>query len=555
MANSLLTGISGLRSHQKMLEVVGNNLANLNTTSFKSSRVLFSDMMYEVQRGSSSGSSGSTGSVNPIEVGTGSRVSQTDLNLQQGNFESTGRSLDLGVDGAGYFVAKSGNDTYFTRDGAFSLDAHGYLTDTSTGNLIQRYGNAGEPDGVNPAFQTPNDNRIYIPIGASLPGKITQSVELTGNLSSTATGLVAQRLITSHALQTGGIAASLSTALNDLDNNTTDYNTGDKLIIKGSKSNGSAPDSTELVLDPLTTVGDLIAELNTAFPDATVSLDSSGNIVATANTAGPSSLNILIEDGLSNVGNSDFQKTAMVLTNKGKIPDTYSRTTQVYDANGAAHSIGLEFTKQIDGTWNMQASISPTDGTLLDSEVTGIRFQVDGSFDRVTGTGLGDAGITLELYGQAAPQTVNLTFGTPGTMDGLTQLGIQSRIQPDVDGFPPGTLSDVQVDSTGTIKGLISNGQQLVLGQLAIAAFRNPDGLMSVGNNSYQASLASGEPELGEAESGARGAIRSGQLEGSNVDLAVEFTRLIIAQRGFSANARTITVTDQVLQELTNLIR
>lgn len=553
MANSLLTGISGLRSHQKMLEVVGNNLANLNTTSFKSSRVLFSDMMYEVQRGSSSGSSGLTGSVNPIQVGTGSRVSQTDLNLQQGNFEPTGRPLDLGIDGGGYFVAKSASDTYFTRAGAFSLDAHGYLTDTSTGNLIQRFGNTGEPDGVNPAFQTPNDNRIYIPIGASLPGKITQSVAINGNLSSTATGLVAQRLVTTTALKTGGIEASLSTKLNDLDNNTADYIIGDKLIISGSKSDGSFPDSTELVLDPLTTVGDLIAKLNTAFPDATVSLDSSGKIIATANAAGPSSLSISIEDGQNNVGNSDFQKTAMVLTNKGKIPDTYSRTAQVYDANGAAHSIGLEFTKQIDGTWNMKASISPTDGTLIDSEVNGIKFQTDGGFDRVTGTG--DASITFELYGQPAAQTVTFSFGTPGTMDGLTQLGTQSSVQADVDGFSPGTLSDVQVDSTGTIMGLVSNGQQLVLAQLAIASFRNPDGLMSVGNNSYQASLASGEPEVGEAASGDRGAVRSQQLEGSNVDLAVEFTRLIIAQRGFSANARTITVTDQVLQELTNLIR
>ena len=99
MANSLLTGISGLRGHQKMLEVVGNNLANLNTTAYKSSRVLFSDLMYEVQRGTSSSSSGLLGSVNSVQIGTGSRLSQVDLNFAQGNLESTGNDLDMAMDG------------------------------------------------------------------------------------------------------------------------------------------------------------------------------------------------------------------------------------------------------------------------------------------------------------------------------------------------------------------------------------------------------------------------------------------------------------------------
>ena len=101
MANSLLTGISGLRGHQKMLEVVGNNLANLNTTSFKSSRVLFSDLMYEVQRGASTSSTGLLGSVNALQVGTGSRVSQVDMDFRQGNLEASDKPMDLAIDGSG----------------------------------------------------------------------------------------------------------------------------------------------------------------------------------------------------------------------------------------------------------------------------------------------------------------------------------------------------------------------------------------------------------------------------------------------------------------------
>lgn len=121
MANSLLTGISGLRGRQKMLEVVGNNLANLNTTAFKSSRVLFSDLMYEVQRnrGASSSSSGLLGSVNAIQIGTGSEVSQVDMNFQQGNLEQSGKPTDLAIDGSGFFVTKAGDNTFYTRSRHF----------------------------------------------------------------------------------------------------------------------------------------------------------------------------------------------------------------------------------------------------------------------------------------------------------------------------------------------------------------------------------------------------------------------------------------------------
>jgi flagellar hook protein FlgE len=150
---------------------------------------------------------------------------------------------------------------------------------------------------------------------------------------------------------------------------------------------------------------------------------------------------------------------------------------------------------------------------------------------------------------------MDLYFGEPGTISGLGQLGTASALEVSQDGFAPGELSDVHIDADGSVFGLASNGLQIKMGQLAIASFRNNDGLISTGGNYFQSSLASGDPEIGTALTGSRGALRSGQLEGSNVDLALEFTRLIIAQRGFSANARTITVTDRVLEELTNIIR
>ncbi len=556
MANSLLTGISGLRGHQKMLEVVGNNLANLNTTSFKASRVLFSDLMYEVQRGASSTSTGLLGSVNAVQIGTGSRVSQVALDFQQGNLESTGKPLDLAVDGTGFFVAKSGANTYFTRSGAFSLDEHGYLTDPATGNLVQRFGTVGDPDGINPSFQTPGDDRIYIPKGAAIAGKASQTLKLAGNLSSTAKGPVVQKLTTATAFLAGGLPATLSTTLNQLDSTTPPYVNTDKIEIGGQKSNGSAPNLSQLTLDPSTaTLGDLIAELNTAYSGATVTLGADGKIVAQDDIAGPSMLNIVINDNQNNVGWGGFDTHKFVKNDLGKAGDRVNRTIELYDASGAARSVGMAFTKQADGTWAMKVTLAPGDGVVIDDEVHGIAFLDDGTFAQAGSSGLGDTNMAFHFEGQISSQSLEVSFGSPGTIDGMSQLGTPSSLAYNQDGFAPGELTDVHIDTDGTVFGLASNGLQIPMAQLAVASFRNENGLLSVGNNNYLASLSSGDPEIGSSLSGSRGAIRSGQLEGSNVDLALEFTRLIVAQRGFSANARTITVTDRVLEELTNIIR
>ncbi len=556
MANSLLTGISGLRGHQKMLEVVGNNLANLNTTAFKSSRVLFSDLMYEVQRGASSSSNNLLGSVNAVQIGTGSRLSQVDMNFQQGNLEASGKPTDLAVDGSGFFVTKAGNNTFFTRSGAFSLDENGYLADPSTGNIVQRFGTLGDPDGINPTFQTPGNTGIYIPLGASLAGKPTQQISMSGNLSSSSKGPVAQSLGTTTPFLASGLPITNATKLVDLDNNTPKYVLNDRIVISGKKSDGSDPDLTELVVDPLTTtVGDLLTALNTAFPGATVTLDANGNINASDNFPGTSSLNVVISDHAANTGRTDYELHKLIKQVVGKDGDKVSQGIELYDAAGGAHSIGLEFTKQTDGSWNMKATMSAADGNVIDGEVNGINFLDNGTFAQVTGTGIGDINIEFSFAGQQTPQVVDLSFGVPGTINGLAQLGTNSALEVSQDGFSPGKLSDVHIDTDGTVFGLTSNGLQIALGQLAIATFRNVNGLLSTGGNYYQASLSSGNPEVGTALTGGRGALRSGQLEGSNVDLALEFTRLIIAQRGFSANARTVTVTDRVLEELTNIIR
>ncbi|MDA1229460.1 MAG: flagellar hook-basal body complex protein, partial [Planctomycetota bacterium] len=428
MANSLLTGISGLRGHQKMLEVVGNNLANLNTTSFKSSRVLFSDLMYEVQRGASSSSSGLLGSVNAVQIGTGSRVSQVDRDFQQGNLEASGKATDLAVDGSGFFVTKSGDNTYFTRAGAFSLDENGYLADPATGNIVQRFGTVGNPDGVNPSFQTPGNAGVYIPLGASIAGKATQNLSLVGNLSSFARGPVAQSLGTVSPFLAGGSPITLSTRLIDMDNNSPKYVDGDTVEISGLKADGTDPDLAQFTITDASTatVGDLIDALSSAFPGVTIQIGADGNITAKDNTPGPSKLSIVLADSPANTGRTDYELHKLIQKSTGKDGDKVTQTVEVYDLSGAPHSVSLEFAKQSDGSWNMLAAMATADGTLQDAEVTGITFLDNGTFAQVTGTGIGDPNITFNFTGQQSPQTIDLSFGIPGTISGLAQLGANS---------------------------------------------------------------------------------------------------------------------------------
>ncbi|HZZ78220.1 MAG TPA: flagellar hook-basal body complex protein, partial [Gemmataceae bacterium] len=152
MSNSLFTGVTGLRINQEMLDVVGNNLANSNTTGFESQRVEFSDLVYQTISQATAGSSSSVGGTNPVQIGLGAKVSTISTDLSQGSLESTGRDLDFALEGNGYFVASDGTQDFYTRAGSFGVDSDNYLVDPSTGYRIQRFGTIGEGNATDPAF-------------------------------------------------------------------------------------------------------------------------------------------------------------------------------------------------------------------------------------------------------------------------------------------------------------------------------------------------------------------------------------------------------------------
>ena len=180
---ALYSGLSALSAHSSMLDVVGNNIANENTTAFKAQRVTFEDLVYQTLS-AGSGPSGTLGGTNPIQVGFGVRIGAIDSLFQQGPVIPTGRALDASIEGGGLFVVSTGTQTLYTRAGTFSIDAAGYLVLGSSGYRVQRFGSVGDPSPTTPGFQTPGVFDIRIPYGATLPGVPTQNVNLAGNFSS-----------------------------------------------------------------------------------------------------------------------------------------------------------------------------------------------------------------------------------------------------------------------------------------------------------------------------------------------------------------------------------
>jgi len=543
MANSLLTGVTGLRVHQQMLDVVGNNQANTNTTGFKSQRVRFADLFYQ-----------SAGvNVNPMQIGLGARLSGIDTIFQQGTLEATGNDLDMAIAGKGFFVFNGPAEVY-SRAGAFGIDQDNHLIDLGTGYTVQRFGTVGET-GTTEAFQTVGDNRITIPVGTVLPGAITSSVTLQGNLSATAAGPLAEVLTSAQPFLSGSTPATSTTLLNALQDNTAGYVSGDQIQIQGTDADGTAVNTT-LAVDGTTTLGDLLTAINGAFTQSTASLDAAGNLVVTANTTGPAALGLSLSDAGTNTGGTNFSGHSLFATTDGQDGATVNSGIQIFDSQGTPHNLTLRFTKQGPNVWDLTASIPASDGTTIDGSVQGITFADDGSFLGVNGVGAGDPSVSFQFTGIATPQVLSFSFGTAGGFTGLTQFGSPSfAAATHQDGFAPGALTRLSVGDDGIMSGVFSNGRILPIAQLAIATFSNPEGLNRDGDNLFSLTSNSGSPVIGGGGSGDRGSVKQGTLESSNVDVALEFTRLIIAQRGFSVNARTVTVASEVLQELSNIIR
>ena len=655
MQNALLSALSGLRINQQYLDVIGNNLANTSTPGYKGSRVMFADMISQTLR-PASGPTGAMGGRNPSEIGSGAQITSIDKSFVQGSLLNTGRNLDLGIQGEGFFMVSDGNEDFYTRVGTFGMDANEYLIDLRSGHRVQSA--LGQDIQIQLNTVIPAQETQSIQFQGNLPGivngplsEVMQSdaafedhqaasltadaagpyalsagdtlyIEVDGNaavpytftaadiavngaataaevaaainanisgvtavdnggtlgLSSSSTGATSTLYVTMDPLNTAGATlfatnqgttiqgseatAVGSTNLNDLSGNNTDYVAGDRISITGTLANGAAVSGEFMFGDPAvnpayhgTDLQSMVARINQIMQStdpvngATATLESDGTIRISANSTGDSNFSMMIQDSSTATGQTNWANNFFGITVQGTDADMASVVTSVYDSQGQQHSLTLDFERQADGTWNLTPSIPATEGTILSAPITGIQFDSNGTLQVVPTTD-----IDIQWASVPGTQTVNLNLGTAGQTDGITQFGLAESVIGLSDGYTAGSLANIAVRGDGVVEGFYTNGQIQNLDQLGLALFMNPAGLNSAGGSLFTASSNSGPAMIMAPQAASAGTVMAGTLEGSNVDIAEEFVRLIEAQRSFQANARMVTTTDEVLAELVNLV-
>ncbi|MCX5634588.1 MAG: flagellar hook-basal body complex protein [Planctomycetota bacterium] len=554
MSFALSAGVSGLQAHQKMLDVAGNNLANVNTTAFKASRITFSELLSETIKNASQPTA-NTGGTNPLQMGSGVAVSGITPNMTQGNIVSTGNPLDLAIEGDGYFVMSDGQQNYYTRAGAFAIDANSNLVDPATGYFAQRIGSVGESDG----FQIPGNSNIHVPYDVSMPANATSEINVSGNLSADAAlSTVQGQMLTADIGYTydDGTAAELTTVIGDIDQFTGTLNDG-TITIGGYNKDGTAFSGAGLTyaIDDTTTLGDLVDHLNNNVLNGSTASLVNGKIRITDNTSGYSKSDLTLD--YAGDGTMTMPGYFEMTTVGGEEVKNVNIT--VYDSQGGAHGLSAAFVRtDTANTWDMVLTSVTGDIneiTMANRRINGITFNSnDGSYAGLNGLATPEFEITFS-HDTANPQAVALNFGTVGKLDGVTQFaGDSTAVARSQDGYEAGRLSSVSIDNEGMVIGAFSNGIKKDIAALQMGLFQNTSGLESVGNGYFIPSANSGDAVATHANSGGAGRIHGGALEKSNADVATEFVNMIQAQNGFQANARTIKVANDILQELTRLI-
>ena len=674
MIRSMFSAVSGLKGHQTRMDVVGNNIANVNTTGFKASRVTFADMISQNLSGASS-PTGTIGGVNPKQIGLGMSVASTDLLYTNGSVQQTGKNTDVAISrGDGLFVVSRGEQKYYTRNGAFSFDAEGNLVLPSTGLYVQGY------MGTNGRIDVAGDNttKIQIPAGKSMEATTTATANYTKNLNATTPGYEVANVLVRYAdgtsatvstysatekgrytlhmstgekiklnqttptLQTvrsaptGTLYTSKMTGVTSTGTGTVDltlatdpgdpsspvsvvglpttyspasgtFQVGDRYTLTGTitaavtnspgpgltrltLANASPAGVTQVVVPNPTTFTYAINDVYTgslkinkieAKTGAIVSTADGNSIKAAANVTPAfddthtdfECLNTYVsgtiqatERSTEYQHNNKFVKDIILNTRSGTAlsglvaaryasGDTFypsvTTTVTVYDSLGAKHSVPVVFTKQENNKWKLTLGtgsdafeITDPDGTktAVGLTKTDLKFDTSGAYIS------GSASLKLSYSNGAAPQQVSLNLAA------ITQYSGTTTIAADSDGNAAGTLSRVDIDSTGVITGTYTNGVRQKEAQIAMAQFNNPSGLTKMGGNLYQESNNSGTRTIsGASDIGTE--LTTSALEMSNVDLADQFSDMIITQRGFQSNSKMITVSDEMLETLINMKR
>ncbi len=552
LLNSLFAGVSGLRNHQSMMDVIGNNIANVNTIGFKGSRVTFSDTFNQFVKAGTNPEENKGGS-NSFQVGMGMKINSIDRNWNQGTFERTGITTDLALQGPGMFMLKSNGQTYYSRAGAFIFDADGKLVNPQNGAIVQ--GKVANGLGEIPPGNSVQD--IIIDKNLRLPAVATENVSWGGNLESSS-----PTKRTDIVEVNGNVKLDDNTAHNnEYSEDFTIYGVdGQKYTLTIDYNNTAAAGGSDAdyTLNYSISGGSLAAPVTGSQALGFDAVTGKCNTAALAITGDSGNLDFSLD--LNSLRGTTSPTSVSAKIDKGEEPATITGTVTVYDSLGDAHAITMKYTHLDKNEWKWEI-MDPSTGTIASAspnEPYGtIKFKTDGTIETIkqgTNTVSTLPAITFVPGNGADTQTISLDFGS-GTA-GITQTSLGSQVSAlSQDGSASATLSKLNIDKYGNVVGIFSNGKSRSLAQIMVATFKNLNGLVSEGDNMFSVAANAGDPRIAEPGDSSVTTIQSQALEVSNVDLSEEFTKMIVSQRGFQANARVITTADNLLQEITNLIR
>lgn len=568
MMRSLYSGVAGLKTHQIRMDVIGNNIANVNTTAYKSSSMTFSELMSQTtQKASGANATTGVGGTNAKQIGLGVKAGAINTAITtQGSAQSTGNPFDIMITGDNFFVVNNGSENFFTRDGSFYVDGAGNLAMTSTGYNVMGWG-VDKTTG-NIKQDTVTALRIMSSANMTYPPEATTKANISGILDQN------DKDVTS--------ANGKTVNLNFFDARGYSYTA--KFTFKQSGGDKTNEYSMELnkILDSTGAEIDISKlkfgnrsqqKMETKVTLNTDAYKWDGKVLKT-------------KDGTTEVANlaDIFNQDGSLITPQDdaaaqKQQKALDAIAKAYGYEGSTDEfLNLYITSAADPKQqltiqdllgNMMAGkttdVLPADGSAITMEGryfegTTVVFNKDtGKLESVGGstTNLNVNAAFSALGGNFSDVTIDLSECTNYDKKGTSTIGATSG---DLDGLGTGRrLGDmigVSIQKDGMIYASYDNGMTKLLGQIATAAFANASGLEKEGDNLYSATLNSGEFDgIGVDITAGGGYMSTGHLEMSNVDLSSEFTEMITTQRGFQANSRIITVSDTLLEELTNLKR
>ena len=550
MMRAMYSGVSGLKTHQTKMDVIGNNIANVNTVGFKSSSVTFSEIMYQNLSGASGPNAlTGTGGVNAKQIGLGVTTGSTSVNITgPGASQTTGRAFDIKLNdtnsATSFFIVSNGSGTQFTRAGSFYVDGAGNLCMTSTGYNVMGW--QVDPTTGDIRKDTVSALRVMSEKNMTSAPEATVNGRCEGVLDKNSTD------VTSEAGQAMNL--SFYDALG--------YSYVAKFAIK--ETNRDTGEYTVELTDILDSTNKSILD-QTKYDSVTGTYDPDylgdifGAVKSQTKTYTPRAGWTTV-DAANNIFeyNATYYRYDAAAGNLVEVADN-GGGNYVQVPGGTTKTLAEAF-----GVSPYATGITMTNGVVT-ANVSGanytLKFNPDGGvFDYIGANGQDNVFLNLKDTLGGNFEDIDIDFTGTKWFDngGSSTIGMDKG---DVDGKTGtgkklGDMIGVFVDTNGKIYGSYDNGNTILLGQIAVAQFANAMGLEKVGDNCYTTTLNSGEFDgIGVDITAGGGTMSTGMLEMSNVDLSSEFTEMITTQRGFQANSRIITVSDTLLEELINLKR